>query len=280
MTAASPAPLLPAALPPATPDVLKPHKRSFASFRIIMALILREMATTHGRSPGGYIWAILDPVAGIALLSFVFSIAFRHPALGVNFALFYATGMIPFVLFTGLSGKLASAIAFSRPLLTYPAVTVIDAILARFMLNMLTEIMVAYIVLGGILMIYDTQVILDLPTIAEALALAGALALGVGTLNCYLFTRFPLWPRAWSIAMRPMFLISCVFIMFDSIPREFRDWLWYNPLVHVIGLMRRGFYSSYDAPYVSVGYVLGVSGFCLLLGLLLLRREQYTLLRI
>ena len=27
------------------------------------------MGTTYGRSPGGYLWAILEPVAGIALLS-------------------------------------------------------------------------------------------------------------------------------------------------------------------------------------------------------------------
>lgn len=270
---------IPPSLPSAEPSLAKLRKRRFAGLRTISALILREMATSYGRSPGGYLWAILEPVAGIALLSFVFSIAFRHPALGVNFQLFYATGMIPFMLFLSLSGKLAVAINFSRPLLTYPSVTVIDALLARFILNMLTEVMVAYIVFGGIMIIYDTQVIIDLPTVAEAIMLTGALALGIGTLNCYLFTRFPLWQRAWSIAMRPMFLISCVFLLFDSIPRVFRDWLWYNPVVHVVGFMRRGFYSNYDATYLSAGYVLGVSGFCLLIGLLLLHREQYTLLR-
>jgi hypothetical protein len=53
--------------------------RFLASFRTITALILREMATTYGRSPGGYLWAVLEPVAGVALLSLVFSLALRNP---------------------------------------------------------------------------------------------------------------------------------------------------------------------------------------------------------
>ena len=255
-----------------------PRRRRFASFRTITALVLREMATSYGRSPGGYLWAVLEPVAGIALLSAVFSLMFHAPALGINFPLFYATGMIPFVTFSSVSAKLAQSINFSKPLLAYPSVTFLDAILARFILNMLTEIMVAYLVFSGILLIFETRVLIDIPTIAEALLLAGALALGVGTLNCFLFTRFPIWQQAWSILMRPMFIISCVFMVYDSLPEFLEGWLWYNPVVHIVGLMRRGFYTSYDAPYVSQAYVLGFSAVCLVLGLIFLRRYQYELL--
>lgn len=256
------------------------HKRRFASLRTITALMLREMATTNGRTPGGYLWAVLEPVAGIALLSAIFSVAFRNPALGTNFPLFFATGMIPFVLFSTVSAKLAQAINFSKPLLAYPSVTFLDAILARFILNTLTEIMVAYIVFTGILLIFETRVIIDIPTIAMSLVLAAALSLGVGTLNCFLFTRFPIWQQAWSILMRPMFIISGVFLLYDHLPRLVQEWLWYNPLIHVVGLARRGFYITYDAPYVSVGYVLGFSAVCFVLGLVLLRRYQHALLNI
>ena len=72
---------------------------SFRFVRTILALILREMSTTYGRSAGGYIWAVLEPAAGIALLAFAFSLALRAPSLGTNFALFYATGYLPFMLY-------------------------------------------------------------------------------------------------------------------------------------------------------------------------------------
>jgi capsular polysaccharide transport system permease protein len=262
------------------PEDLRPLRRPFASTRTIVALMLREMATTNGRSPGGYLWAVLQPVGGIALLTVLFSLALRNPPLGVSFALFYASGIVPFLMYLGISNRIALSVVFSRPLLAYPSVTFIDAILARFLLNFLTEVMVAYLVFAGILMFFDTRAILDLPSIALSLGLSGILALGVGTLNCYLFTRFPAWQQVWAILMRPMFLVSCVLMVFDSLPRFAREILWYNPLVHLVGLMRRGFYASYDAPYASPVYVLVISGICLLMGLILLRRNQYQLLNL
>ena len=82
----------------------------FATPRIISALILREIGTSYGRSPGGYLWALAEPVLGIALLTVIFSIGFRTPPIGVNFPLFYATGLLPFLMFVDLSNKVAQAI--------------------------------------------------------------------------------------------------------------------------------------------------------------------------
>ena len=252
--------------------------RGFGSQRAISALILREMATTYGRSPGGYIWAVLEPAAGIALLSLVFSLAFRSPALGVSFPMFYATGMLPFVMFSDVQSKVALALLFSKQLLTYPKVTFVDAMLARFILNTMTQLMVAYIILTGCILLFETRVTPDLAVIVTAFALTAFLALGIGTLNCFLFSRFAVMQRAWSILMRPMFIISCIFFTFESIPVQYQAVLWYNPLVHVIGLMRRGFYSTYDASYVSIPYVAGLSFVCMVAGLIFLRRYHRDIL--
>jgi capsular polysaccharide transport system permease protein len=257
----------------------KRRARSFGSLRAVLALILREMATTYGRSPGGYLWAILEPAAGIALLSLVFAAAFRTPALGISFPMFYATGMLPFIMFTDVQGKVALSLMFSKQLLTYPTVTFVDAMLARFLLNVMTQMMVGYIILVGCMLLFETRVIPDLPVIVLAYALASLLALGIGTLNCFLFSRFALMQRAWAILMRPMFLISGIFFLFETLPPTYQNILWYNPLVHVIGLMRRGFYPTYDATYVSVPYVTGISLVCLATGLLFLRRHHRDLLQ-
>tara|TARA_R110002049_G_scaffold117332_2_gene270537 strand:- start:120896 stop:121711 length:816 start_codon:yes stop_codon:yes gene_type:complete len=252
--------------------------RRFASLRTISALVLREMVTTYGRSPGGYLWAVIEPVAGIALLTLIFSAGFRAPALGTNFPIFYATGMLPFLMYNDLAGKVALSLLFSKPLMAYPAVTFVDAIIARFIVNLLTQVLVVYITFGGIMLIFDTRLLPDYPTIVTAFGLAALLGLGVGTMNCYLFTRFPVWQRAWSILMRPMFIISCIFFTFETIPQPYNDYLWYNPLVHVVGLVRRGFYSSYDGSYISVLYLLALSLGLLMSGLLLLRRHHRFLL--
>src|SRR6056297_1461595 len=115
-----------------------PASLRFRTPRVIVTLILREMGTAHGRTAAGYMWAILEPVAGIALLTLVFSLALRSPPLGTSFALFYATGMLPFTSYMSTWNKVATAVTFSRQLLVYPRVTFFDAVVARFLLNAVT----------------------------------------------------------------------------------------------------------------------------------------------
>lgn len=253
-------------------------RRRFAMMRSVLALMLREMATTYGRSPGGYIWAVLEPAGSIAVLSIAFSLLTRAPPLGINFSMFYATGMVPFLMYSTTTGKLATALLFSKQLLAYPSVTYIDAIVARLILNLLTQLMVSYIILSVAILMLDTRVLPDYVTILHSFALAAALGLGLGVLNAFLFTRFPVWQRAWSVLTRPLVLLSGIILLPESIPQPYQDYLWYNPVVHIVSLMRRGFYSSYDAPYVSSFYVLAISGISLLIGLIFLKRYYRDLL--
>lgn len=252
--------------------------RKFRTSRTIAALILREMSTTFGRSPGGYLWAILDPVAGLLLLSFVFSLAFAGPPLGTSFGLFYATGYLPFVMFNEIANKMATSINFSKPLLAYPAVTLLDALIARFSLAILTNIMVGYIIFFTMVFVFSARAEIDLPYILLSVATTAALGIGVGTLNCYLMTTISLWERTWQILMRPLFIISGVFFLFSDLPALARDVLWYNPLIHTIGLMRVGFFATYKGDYISVIYVLVIASVTFVLGLLLLWRNHRRLM--
>ena len=248
------------------------------SARNIIALVLREMGTTSGRSSGGYLWAILEPAAGIALLTLLFSLAFRSPPLGTSFPVFYATGILPFVMFNDVSAKLGQAIRYSKPLLFYPRLTFADALIARFLLNSLTQLMVACLVIVVVLGLSDGRYALHLPSILLGFLMAAVLALGIGTMNCFLFSMFPAWQRIWGIITRPLFLVSSIFYTFESVPRQYQEILWYNPLVHVIGQMRRGFYQTYDAVWVSHIYVFGGSLLLLAAALVLLGRYHRDIL--
>ncbi len=241
-------------------------------FRSTGAMVMREMVTTYGRSPGGYAWAVLEPVAAISLLSVAFSLAFHAPSLGTSFVLFYATGYLPFILFSDVVNKLASALRFSRPLLAYPVVGFIDVLMARFVLNLLTHLLVFLIVIAGIILILEPSVSIDVAVVIGALGMASALALGVGCLNCFLLTAFPVWERVWQIVTRPLFLVSGILFLLEDVPAQFRDWLWFNPLFHVTGEMRRGFYANYEPAYVMPGYVYFVSLLAAVLGLFFLLR--------
>ncbi len=246
--------------------------RKFGGMRVIFALMLREMATTYGKSPGGYVWAVLEPVAGIALLTFVFAMALPEPPLGTNFPFFYAGGYLVFMAYLNISNKMMVAVRFSKPLLFYPAVRYSDALFARFVLNAMTELLVILVVMIGIVVIWDLRPGFDVPAMMNAVSMALVLAIGIGTLNCLLVSLFPVWERVWAIANRPLFIISTLFFLFEIVPHPFGDILWFNPLVHVVGQMRIGMYPSYAGEYVSPAYVYGIGLTCFALGLLLLNR--------
>jgi len=240
--------------------------------------MLREMSTTYGRSPLGYLWAILQPVAGIVLLTAVFSLVLQSPPIGKSFPVFYATGIIPFLIYTEIQNKMSISVSFSKQLLMYPSVTIVDALLARFILNLLTQLLSAGLIFALLMAFLDTHAVLNLPAIALSFAMVAALSVGVGVMNAFLFGVFHEWARIWGILNRPMFLISCVFFMFDTIPEPYSNYLWYNPLVHAIGQMRHGFYPFYEAEYVSVIYVFSVSLILLVMGLIFLKRYALYIL--
>lgn len=252
--------------------------RPLAATRAILALMLREISATYGRSPGGYLWAVIEPVAGIAILTYASSVMFARPPIGRSFELFFATGMLPFLMFTMIANRVGTSLLFSRPLLIYPAVTFADAILARFFVNLLTELLVFALVIFGVLALYDTGAVIDPQRVAQSLGLAAVFGLAVGTANAYLFLRWNLWHVLWSVMSRPLILFSGVFFVLGAVPSPIREALWYNPVIHIIGLMRAGFYPTYPAGYASAGYVLLVSLGVFGLAFLALRRHARWLL--
>lgn len=263
-------------LSPAQPP--KAARRRLATLRTISALMLREMSTRYGRTPGGYLWAVLEPLAAIMFLSVGFSLVIRNPSLGTSFLLFYATGYLPFSLYRELANSITRALSYSRPLLRYPAVTWTDAVLARFVLNSLTGILITILLTSGILLVVDSRTVLDLPAAVFALGLAMAMGLGVGTLNCVLSGLFPLWDVAWTVFNRPLLIASAVLYIFEELPANAQAILWYNPLIHITGLMRTAFYPTYNAAYANWVYVVMISLILMALGLLLLSRFHRNIL--
>ncbi len=250
-----------------------PSSLNNAGFRTVGALIFREMSSTYGRSAAGYLWALAEPVGGIVLLTVAFSFALRVPSLGDSFALFYASGFLPFLAFMNIQRKTASAIRFSRKLLYYPRVTFVDAIVARVILNTLTQMMISIIVFAAIIPLSKSHVYIDIPHLVWAYVMAVALGTGIGVLNIFLFWRIPAWERVWNVLMKPLYIGSAIFFIFESVPPALQTYLWFNPLVHVTGYARKGIYVSYEPAFVSQVYVFGLAAVCGVLGMLFLWRD-------
>lgn len=257
-------------LPISSPETLKGDSAITRSVRTIGALILREMGSTYGRSPGGYIWAFLEPIGMILILSIAFSLIVRTPSLGTSFLLFYASGFLPFQIYAKIESKVNGALSYSRSLLAYPRVTWLDAVLARAILNFLTMTMVLFVLLTGILIATDSRTVIDLEPIAISIVLMALVGFGVGLTNGVIKGLLPVWKQIWNILSRPLFIISGVIFIYEDLPPVAQDILWWNPMFHGTGLVRSGIYPTYDATYVSLPYFLGFGLLFTAIGLLLM----------
>lgn len=263
------------------PDALRPvnaKRRRFAALRTITALMLREMSTRYGASPGGYAWAVLEPLGAIFVLTLVFSMVVVAPPLGNSFPLFYATGFLPFGAYQTLSITSSSIIQFSRPLLLYPTVTWVDALFARLILNTVTQVMVGFLILTGIMLLSETRSTMQFGPILAAIGEVILIATGVGLINCVISGLYPVWNHVWAILTRPLFLASGVFFTYETLPPMAQNVLWWNPLMHISGIFRSGFYPSYDPQYISHTYVAGLGLVLTALGVLLLGRFNRDIL--
>ena len=80
------------------------------------------------------------------------------------------------------------------------------------------------------------------------------------------------------MASRPIFFASGVFFLLDNVTEPLRSWLCWNPLIHGVGLVRAGFYPTYDATYASLAYGYSFGLIALVLGLIQLRANHDRIL--
>lgn len=246
--------------------------------RSVWALLLREFATNNASSFGGVLWAFIRPLASVVLLTAVFSTGFRSPPVGDMFAIFYATGIVPFNLYAMIGRSLGDAVRANRKLLRYPRITVLDTLLARLVFTMLMQAIVAVLLYYVVLNVWDTKTILDFGPILQSMGLAVVLGFGIGVLNVCLFQIFPTWRLIWGVLTTPLFLLSCIVYSYEQVPQPFDEWLIYNPLIHIVALSRSGFYPGYPAHHVVPMYPLCFGVVAAIIGLIILNQGRARLL--
>ena len=234
--------------------------------RVIAALVLRETRTAFGDTQLGYLWAIVNPALSTLVLVLIFSSIGRAPSFGTSFALFFATGILPFQTYSKLSSSLMTAINSSRGLLSYPLVNETDILISKYILIVLTYLLIIIIFFSMIILVDDAQTPVHLEVCATAFASLTLLGLGAGTTNAVLFRLWPTWKQLEAIISRPLFFLSGIFYVPSDFPTHIVKILTWNPILHGVEWFREGYYGNYDSVVLSKSYLLAWALFLLLLG--------------
>ena len=234
--------------------------------RVIGALIIRDTRTRFADLKLGYAWALIEPILHITLLSVMFAVLMHgQPPIGRHFFIFYYTGLIPYLMFVHTSSGMSHAITGNRPLLQLPPVTTFDVIAARGLLEIITDVIVAVVLLAVFAAIGLAAMPDDLWSPAMALLATAAFGCGFGYLNAVLTVFWRSWEKAYGQAIRVLYFISGIFYVPAMMPDWARDTLAWNPLLQAIDWFRAGFFANYrphwlDRPYLAMVAILALLG--------------------
>jgi capsular polysaccharide transport system permease protein len=246
--------------------------------RVIQALIIRESRTRFGDSKLGYGWALLEPILHIVMLSLVFAVMMRgRPPIGDEFFIFYYTGIIPYHLFIHTSSSMTYAISSNGSLLQLPLVGTFDVLMARGLLELLTDTLVATILLAGFGVAGLGALPHDLLGASAAALVVWLLGCGCGFINAVVNAFAKSWDKIWAQLTRLLYFCSGIFYVPGMMPEWIRDILAWNPVLHAVDWFRASFFEQYEPHWLDRSYLSAIAIVTLLAGLGLERGLQRRL---
>ena len=265
--------------------VLRPRLRPtiFAALRtqlrVVYALMMRETRTRLAESKLGYGWALLEPVLHILMLSLVFAVMMRgRPPIGDKFFIFYYTGIIPYHLFVHTSSSMTYAVSSNGPVLQLPLVSTFDVIMARGLVEVLTDVVVAIILLAGFFAVGRGVLPHDFRALAGSVVAVALFGCGTGFVNAVINAFFKSWDKIWAQLTRILYFCSGIFYVPGMMPDWIRDILAWNPVLHAVDWFRSSFFPEYEPHWLDRSYLAIVAALSVAAGLYLergLRRHLY-----
>lgn len=241
--------------------------------RVVWALMLRETKTLFGKHKLGYLWAFIQAAYLVITFWIIREYVGFTPPPGISTPVFLIAGFVPFFMFREIAIGGMKAVSGNRALLAYPQVYPPDIFVARALLTGALYLCVMVVMLLaaewlGYLVRFDR-----LDKMIFALILALTLGLSLGTLFSACNLMWITTARIVPMFMRVLFFASGLFYSVESLPQAAKSILFFNPVCHVLELMRDGLSSGYVSTFVSLPYLIGFILVTLFLGMVL---ERYA----
>ncbi len=250
-----------------------------AQWRIILAIMLRDIKTRFFGSAFGFILVVAWPLTHLFVILLVNAAVGRATPFGDSAALWFATGLVPYIVFQYMARFTMLGLVLNRPLLVFPVVKSTDILFARAII----EILNAGVLIGStaiILTIMGVDVIpIDIVQACFALGSAVLLGFGFGIVNAVIAGLMTGWITGYALLNIVMWLTSGVLFVPDALPEVVRYYLSYNPCVHTIEWMRLAYYDGYTSSVLDKVYLLAFGSVSLLLGLVMERLLRGRLLQ-
>ncbi|NDW03813.1 ABC transporter permease [Jiella pacifica] len=251
--------------------------RLATQWRVIRALMIRDMMARYGRENIGFLWLIGEPVLLIGGIIILWSVMKGSVTHGVSVIAFALTGYSMLTIWRHIVSRGTNALKLSTGLLFHQNVRVLDTILAQILMESIStflSFLFCYLLLylfGFVELVHD-PLLMVLAWVLMTL-FSGGFALCLGGL---VEMSKPI-ERMIQPVMYFMLPLTGAFYMVDWMPQRVRDFLLLFPMVHAQEMFRAGFMGPrltyyYDGWYL---FVCGIIAFWL--GLAFIKHAERNL---
>lgn len=240
-------------------------------WQALMAMLIAEYSARVSKRSLGVIEEIfgLGVMAGGMLLLRTISGARTHH--GMPVAPFILSGIVLFWMLRTTLFRVSIFKSAKAAYRTNPRVTSLDVLFARGVLNVLFYICLAFPVFG-LLYIFGISPPIAYPwEVLLVMCVMGLWAFSLGLCLGALVVYVPFARTVVQGLMLALMWISGILFIWPEAPYMFRDYLYYNPILHFMELMRTAYFSSYVTAMGSWVYVSAVTSITLACGLMLER---------
>ncbi|HFP7737409.1 TPA: ABC transporter permease [Campylobacter lari] len=220
-------------------------------FNVIHALFFRELKTRFGINKYlGYFWVIGEPMMVVLVITSIITAIreFHHQIMpeGVSIFLFLAVGIIPFFMFRSIINQLLNGIGANLALYAYKPVRPIHVFIARTMLEFCIyfTIFICVMFLAGWFL--HMQVI-PKHFLEVMFSLFLLVVFGFAMGMCFAIAGHFAEPLKMALGYLKTVLYWTSLVIFPVwiVPKPILDILYYNPLLHIMELLKYNFFQNY-----------------------------------
>ena len=239
---------------------------------VIYALLLREIASRFGKTRGGYLWVLVEPVAHLCFPIFLMGFIRQVVLPGVDYPVFLVYGFMPFLLFKAICLQTMEGTNANRGLLSYRQILLMDVFIAKAMTFCVIQAIVFGTVFTGLAMLgFDVRPSLPIE-LGGVLMLTVMLAFGLGLLFAAITSLVPDARSLIRLLFLPLYLMSGVLFPITRFPDDWVRWFAINPVLHLVEMSRSVALEHYEPMrFLSVTYPVALATIAMFIGLTLYR---------
>jgi len=233
-----------------------PLIRSLAiQFRVIGALLMREIITRFGRHNIGFLWLFVEPMLFTLGVTALWNAMKAAHGSNLPITAFAVTGYSSVLLWRNTATRCSTAITPNLGLLYHRNVRVFDLFASRIILEV-TGATISFIILSFVFIALGWMGPPDdiLKVLFGWLMLAwfgGSLAIVIGSLS----ERSEVVEKLWHPASYLLFPLSGAAFMVDWLPPAGREVVLWLPMVHGVEILREGYFGNAVRAHYDMGYL-------------------------